>query len=76
MTLTEREVDKLVFVLNCLVEEFGCNANKDGFSYDDDLTIFVKDSEYETIDFEEGLNFLIDSIGFRNKEEKRGEMKL
>jgi hypothetical protein len=63
MLLTEREVDKLVFVLNHLIEQHGYNANKDGFSYDDDLNIFMKDSEYETIDFENGLDFLIDRLG-------------
>ena len=69
MILTEREVDKLTFVLNRVYEKLGFNANKDGFSYDDDLNIFMKDDDYETVDFEEGLNFLIDKFGEKDMEE-------
>ena len=75
MKLTAREVDKLVFVLNHVIERNGYNANTEGFSYDEDLKIFVKDGDYETVSFECGLDFLINEFGIRDMEEeqKKGE---
>lgn len=73
MTLTEREVDKLVFILNHIIEQYGYKANEDGFSYDDDLYIFMKDTEYDTVDFEEGLNFIIDKIGAESETQSIAE---
>ena len=69
MTLTEREVDKLVCVLNHIVKEYGYNVNNDGFSYDDDLNIFTKDEDYEALGFENGLDFLIDIMEIKGYEE-------
>ena len=75
MKLTAREVDKLVFVLNRVVEKHGYNANTEGFSYDDDLNIFVKDGRDGAIRFECGLDFLIDEFEIRDieEEQKKGE---
>lgn len=73
MVLTESEVDKLVCVLNHIIEERGYDVNKDGFSYDDDLNIFNFD-ESQTVDFESGLDFMIAELGIDYKSKSLNDM--
>ena len=69
MVLTEREVDKLVSILNHVVVEQGYDVGADGFSYDDELNIFTFDGN-DVVDFEGGLDFLIDELGIQYTEEE------
>lgn len=63
MVLTESEVDKLVAILNHILVERGYKANRDGFTYDDDLQIVNIMDGSQTVDFESGLDFMIDELG-------------
>ena len=74
MVLTEREVDKLVHVLNHMVKRECYNPEEDGFSYDDDLNIFAFDCG-GTVDFESGLDFLIDTMRIQYTDEEKREME-
>lgn len=75
MYLTERETDKLVTILNHVVEKLGYDVETNGFGYseDEELNIFAID-EYDVIDFESGLDFLIDELGIEYTEEELREM--
>lgn len=61
MYLTENETDKLVHILNQILEEKGYDSREEGFDYDDDGNIFAFNG-YDTVDFESGLNYLLDEL--------------
>ena len=61
MVLNESETDKLVAILNHVVDRLGYSVREDGFDYDEDLNIFTLDG-HDTVDLESGLDFLMDEL--------------
>jgi len=67
MKLTNSETEKLVTILNYLIEKIGYEVDTDGFGYYEDGEIFsITGNDIET--FEEGLEFLLSELM-----EKRGD---
>lgn len=61
MKLSISQVDKLVSVLNVIIEKIGYDANSQGFGYEEDGTISrICGDEIES--FDEGLDFLMDEM--------------
>ena len=62
MELTQTETEKLVSILNYVVESLGYEAEQDGFGYDESFQISAL-SGNDMDSFEEGLDFLLHEIG-------------
>lgn len=69
MVLNESETDKLVAILNHVVDKLGYSVHEDGFDYDEDLNIFTFNGN-DIVDFESGLDFLMDELKIGYTEEE------
>ena len=62
MELTQTETEKLVSILNYVVESLGYEVDQDGFGYDESFQISAL-SGNDMDSFEDGLDFLLHEIG-------------